>query len=681
MASIDEDLQRGLVALQGQDPLTAERRFRQVLKKEPRHLGALNLLAIVLIQLGRFEDAETYAKRAASMTPANDATLSNYGYILLAQSRPADALEQFDKALAVNQANPDTWHNRGTALGDLKRREDALASFDKAISINPGRPDTWVARGNILYQLGRPAESLAACDHALTLAPNHPDAIARAGNALTRLERREEAVAAFRSAIALHSGLAVAWFGMAIVLSELRRYAEAVQAYDKALAINPRIPFARGSRLHSKQLICDWSDFETECRELLAEVRSGAPASWPFTMLGIDSTPVDQLQCARAFLAQNVSATSTPLWRGERYGHDRVRVAYLSADFHEHPTARLAAGVFETHDHSRFETFAFSFGTEPDDAMRQRLTAAFEHWHDVRACSDGEIAALIRQAEIDIAVDLKGFTLGMRLGIFPHRCAPVQVSWLGYPGTMGAPYVDAILADAIVIPEGEEGFYSERVIRLPDTYQPNDRKRQIASHSPTRAEAGLPERGFVFCCFNDVYKITPEIFDVWMRLLQTVDGSVLWLFQANDAAPRNLAREATKRGVDPARLVFAARVPPADHLARHRLADLFLDTLPYGAHTTASDALWAGLPLVTCKGATFAGRVGASLLNATGLPELITTSLDSYETLALRLARGPQLLASIRAKLAANRLSYPLFDTARFTRNLERALLAMARRS
>ena len=362
-----------------------------------------------------------------------------------------------------------------------------------------------------------------------------------------------------------------------------------------------------------------------------------------------------QLACARTFVADRFPAAATPLWRGERYRHDRIRVAYLSADFHEHATAHLIAGLFEMHDAARFELTAVSFGPETGDPMRERLRRAFPHFVDVRDRSDRDVAAMLRESEIDIAVDLKGFTANSRTGILALRPAPVQVNYLGYPGTMGAPYIDYIIADRHVIPPDHDIHYTEKVVRLPDAYQVNDATRRIAEPAPTRAEAGLPEAGFVFCCFNSNYKITPEIFAVWMRLLERVPGSVLWLLEGNPLASENLRAEAKRRGVAPDRLIFAPTLPADLHLARHRLADLFLDTRPVNAHTTASDALWAGLPLVTCVDDAFAGRVAASLLHAVGLPELVARDLEQYEAIALRVATTSSLRSELRARLAQNR--------------------------
>jgi predicted O-linked N-acetylglucosamine transferase (SPINDLY family) len=373
-------------------------------------------------------------------------------------------------------------------------------------------------------------------------------------------------------------------------------------------------------------------------------------------------------------------AAGPALWRGEHYAHDRIRIAYLTADFRPHPVAFLIAGVFEHHDKSCFETIGLSFGSWGESDIRTRIAGAFEHFHDVHAVGDAEVAAMLKRMEVDVAVDLMGFTEGCRPGILAQRPAPVQVNFLGFPGTMGAGHIDYILADRMLIPDSERRFYSEQVVYLPDTYQANDSKRRVAARTPSRAEVGLPDDAFVFCCFNNNYKIMPEMFDIWMRLLGGVEASVLWLLEDNAVAAANLRAQASARDIGPERLIFAARTTPPEHLARQRLADLFLDTSPYTAHTTCSDALWVGLPVVTFLGPTFAARVAASLLNAAGLPELVTASLGDYEQLALHLARDKGALAAVRGKLAATRDNCALFDTARFTRHLERAFTRMVER-
>jgi protein O-GlcNAc transferase len=392
------------------------------------------------------------------------------------------------------------------------------------------------------------------------------------------------------------------------------------------------------------------------------------------------ASAADQLQCSKLWTANVYPPAAEPASQSARAAHDRIRLGYFSADFHGHATSYLMAELFEVHDRARFDVTAFSFGPEDDGDVRQRLAASFERFIDVRNETDHAVAALARKLEIDIAVDLKGFTVDGRTGIFARRAAPIQVGYLGFPGSMGADYFDYLVADRVVIPPAERQFFSEKIVYLPDSYQVNDRKRPIAGRTPTRAQAGLPENGFVFCCFNNNHKITPAMFACWMRLLARVEGSVLWLLEDNAVAAANLLREAAARAIDPQRLVFAGRMPLPEHLARHRLADLFLDTLPYNAHTTASDALWAGLPLVTCLGDTFAGRVAASLVNAVRLPELVAATPQAYEHLALELARDPEKLAAIKRKLARHRLTTPLFDTVRFARHIEAAFMAMHER-
>ena len=426
--------------------------------------------------------------------------------------------------------------------------------------------------------------------------------------------------------------------------------------------------------------ICDWINFDIECAHLTSSVRNKKANTEPFAFLGISSSPDDQLQCAKLWVAEKYPPFQKPIWRGEHYRHDRIRVAYVSADFHQHATSYLMAGMFECHDKSRFEITAISIGPEDSSEMRRRLRRSFEHFIDAKALSDAEIASRISEAEIDILIDLKGFTQDARTNVFAQRPAPIQVNYLGYPGTMGASYIDYIIADQTVIPDECRKFYSEKVAVLPNTYQVNDRKRVISDKAFTRSDVGLPSQGFVFCCFNSKYKITPRIFDRWMRILKQVEGSVLWLLEDNTSAASNLKKEAVARGVSSERLVFAKRMPLPEHLARHKLADLFLDTLPYNAHTTASDALWAGLPVLTCIGETFAGRVAASLLNAIHLPELITTTPEAYEQTAVDLATHPEKLAAIRHKLAENRLTTPLFDTKRFTKHIEVAYTMMYER-
>jgi len=439
---------------------------------------------------------------------------------------------------------------------------------------------------------------------------------------------------------------------------------------------------AEGARLHAKMMLCNWSDFDAECQHLVSKIRHGNANTSPFALLAITSSAEDQLKCAKLWVAEKRLQYGKPLFNGERYNHDRIRIAYLSADFRQHAVPYLIAGVFECHNRSQFEITAISIGPNDNSGMRRRLESSFDKFVEVNDFSPDDIATKIRDTEFDILIDLNGFTQNSRPEIFALRPAPIQVNYLGYPGTMGAKYYDYLIADPILIPTSHQNNYMEKVVYLPHSYLPHDNKsRIIADRSFERHEFGLPNNAFVFCCFNNAYKYNPHVFRIWISLLKIVGHSVLWLSENNATAASNLKQEALIAGVSPDRIVFAKRLPSdADHLARYQLADLFLDTLPYNAHTTASDALWAGLPVLTCIGETFAGRVAASLLNAIGLPELVTTTLEAYEALAIDLATHPGKLAAIKNKLANNRLTTPLFDTKLFTKHIEAAYTAMYER-
>lgn len=511
---------------------------------------------------------------------------------------------------------------------------------------------------------------------ALTLAPDSAELWNNRGTAQAAAKQLEAALASFTRALQLQPESPRAMANRANVLVQLQRPSDAVSAFEQLLRVEPDFPYALGHLIFCKLQCGSWSDLDALCSRLYGELQAGKRAVTPALATALLDKSSDQLR-ALQIVARDKFRAAPPMWRGEQYRHDKIRIAYVSSDLHAHATAVLMAGVFEHHDRSRFETTAISLGPADASPMRARLKNSFHRFIDAGNGSDAQIATLMRQMEIDIAVDLKGYTSHARPGIFACRPAPVQVNYLGFPATMGAEFIDYIVADRFTIPAAGAPCFTEKVVRLPDSYQPNDTTREIAANTPTRSDMGLPETGFVYCCFNNSFKIQPHIFGVWMRLLREIAGSVLWLLADNSTAVENLKREAGQRDVDPERLVFAPRARLDEHLARHRLADLFLDTLPYNAHTTASDSLWMGLPVLTCTGSTFAGRVAASVLNAAGLPELVMSTLDEYEALALSLAREPARLAAIRAKLAGNRDTGPLFDVARFTRHLESAYAQM----
>ena len=629
------------------------------------------------------QQAEQSARTALSGDAAHSEAHRLLGYSLLYQGR-------FEEALPALLAAQQAGERRGLAyrighcqlgLGDFAAAELALR---REIALHPDMAEAYNTLGVALVNQSRLEEALAAFREAAALAPHLAEASNNLANVLSQLGRHEDALPYLQNVIRLDAGLAEAHYNLATLYQALKRHDEAAAALEEALRLSPRLSYALGALAWNKLSVCRWTGLEAERAALRAQVRDDAIAAEPFAFLSLSPEPREQLACARAHAREQflVDGTAAPQSQARRRGAGgrRIRVAYLSADFGEHATAYLAAGLFERHERSAFEVVGVSYGEDDGSPMRRRLERAFERFVDVRTRSDANVAAVLREMEIDIAVDLKGYTTGARPGILAQRPAPLQASFLGFPGTMGVDFIDYLIADRTVVPESEQACYAEKLAYLPECYQVNDSSRAISERTPARRDAGLPEEGVVFCCFNNNYKIQPEAFACWMRLLREVPGSVLWLLKDSDAARANLQREAREAGIDAARLVFAARAPHAEHLARHRLADLFLDTLPYNAHTTASDALWAGLPVLTCLGTSFAGRVAASLLQAVGLPELITRTRREYEDLALELVRDAHRLQDLKAKLARSRMDAPLFDTVRFTRALEAAYRTMWQR-
>jgi predicted O-linked N-acetylglucosamine transferase (SPINDLY family) len=649
---------------------------------EPASPEVLFIRANALNELGRFDEAVAGYDHAIASKPGYADALCNRGNALGALKRFDEALASYDRALALASDHADALNNRGNVLHRLQRFDEALASYDRALALRPGYADAFSNRGNVLRELRRLDDALASCDRAIAIEPGHAEYHNNRAIVLFDLRRLEEAVASYDRAIELKPDYADAFNNRGFALRDLRHPDGARASFAEALALRPDLDYLRGIHLHAKMHVCDWTDFAGDCAQILGAVEQGKAAAQPFQLLATPASAAQQLRCAEVYAADKFGVSHAPLRRAECYAHRRIRVAYLSADLRDHPIAALTAGLFERHDRERFEITAISFKSDTHNQVRERLSALFDRFIDAQRMSDPEIAALIRDLEIDIAVDLNGFTEGGRANVFGRRAAPVQVSYLGYAGTLGRPFWDYVVADRFVVPPDDHAHYAERVVYLPDCFMVNDAGRKIAPRTPSRAEAGLPARGVVFCCFNNSFKITPDVFDVWMRLLDAVPDSVLWLSAANPAAVANLRRAAERRGVAPDRLIFAPRVPlNEDHLARLRLADLFLDTFHYNAHATAADALWAGVPVLTCPGSTFASRVAGSLLGAVGLPELIAASPADYEALALRFARDPAWLAALRQKLAHNRDRYPLFDTDRFARHIEAAYTIMWQRA
>ncbi|MBL8629507.1 MAG: tetratricopeptide repeat protein [Rhodospirillaceae bacterium] len=680
---------------------------------DPKIIVAYFNRASALKELNRPDEALAALDQALALAPHFTALLQLKAVVLKTMGQPNEALGLFDAVLAREPNHIDALNNRGTTYYELGRYPEALVDLDRAIAVHPRSFEAHINRGRVLVKLNRLAEADASFDAALALDPRSPDALASKsdlyfrqnryddalrfaakayaanprfflaaklhGDALLRLNRAAEAVDSYDKSLAINPNQIEAVVNKGIALRMARRFQEAAACFAQVLQFNPNHAYALGQLFDARRQACDWTEYDAIARKLSEGIRAGKRVETPFSGLNHITAPIEQLLCTQMYWGDGIAMREVP-WTAPPYNNPKIRVAYLSADFHEHATAHLMAGMFEAHDRARFGTYAVSFGRDDNSSMRARLTKAFDHFVDVSTVSDPDLAAKLREWRIDIVVDLKGFTNNARPQVFTLRPAPVQVNFLGYPGTMGAVFYDYIIADATLIPSDQSAFYAEKVVTLPDTYQSNDRARPISNLIMSRTDLGLPAQGFVFCSFNGNYKITPQVFDVWMRLLKSVPGSVLWLLKGSDDTEPVLRREARARGVDPARLIFAPVAPPPDHRGRQKFADLFLDTLPICAHTTASDALWAGLPLVTCLGQTFVGRVAASLLKAAGVPELITTSMADYEALALKLATTPDLLAEIKAKIARNRDTCALFDTMRFTRHLETAYVTMHQR-
>jgi protein O-GlcNAc transferase len=653
----------------------AEEFYSAILAARPDHFDALHRLGILRRQQGNSVEALRLIGEALNSNSRSADSARRFAATLETLGRPEEAIAAFDKAAAIRKRGAEALFSRAVALVTLGRQQEALAAFDEVVAIDEYNIEAHINRGVMLTQLGRAEEALAALDLALEHEPDHLSGLSSRVFALAKLQRHAEVLDACEKVLSRDPRNAEILYVRAGTFWTLDRPEEALESYERAWALG----HARSLSLLAlyRLTLADWKGADELAAALSRGIAEGA-SIYPFIAVAFGLAPREQLQAAKNFLGAASPPAPTPSNRSAPPRSDKLRIAYVSGDFRRHAVGYAIAELLERHDRSRFEIIGIS--ACPDDAspIRRRIVNALDRFHDVCSETDADVARLMNDLDVHVAVDLNGQTQGGRLGIFAHRAAPVQVAYLGYPATTGADFIDYILADETVLSFDQHAFFSERIVQLPDCYHANDTTRRISPATPTRHELSLPDQGFVFCCFNRSTKLSAPLFDVWMRLLARLPGSVLWLSDTNAPAQANLRREAAARGVDPARLIFApyaGRIE--DHLARHRAADLFLDTLPYGAHSTACDALWAGLPVLTCTGNTFAGRVGASMLKAAGLPELVTTSLEDYEALALRLATDRELLASIKRKLEQNRPTCPLFDGDRFRRHVETAYTAM----
>ena len=639
--SADPRLAAGWSALERRDMRSAEELARAELRRDPAQVEFMRLLGASLFMQERFREAIAPFSEVFDKARTSGAGY-HLGYCYIAVGDPSRA---------------------GEVLEQVVREYPQMASAHNLLGIS-------------LVQRSKRAESLACFASAIERSPQFAEAHVNMGSALSQLGRTEEAVDHFRQALALAPDSIDARHHLGFALQELSSHDEAITCLREVCRIDPTHRYALGALLWSQRVACSWEGLESGTALLRDGIRRGLPLAVPFAMLALSQDPPEQLLCARSFCEHDLRP-SAPLWRGERYRHDKIRLAYLSGDFREHAVAYCISELIGLHDRSRFEVTGVSYGADDGGPTRAALAKSFDRFVEARNQDEALVAGMLREMEIDIAVDLAGHTRGSRPGILACRPAPVQVEYLGFAGTSGAGFIDYLVADCYVVPDEDRRHYSEQVVCLPDTFMVNPSRRVMAEPAPRRSDAGLPETGFVFCSFNNSFKITPEIFEVWMRLLSNVAGSVLWLARDNASVEANLRAEAARRGVDPGRLVFARFVKRIEeHYARLPLGDLFLDTA-YNGHVTTADALWAGLPVLTWEGRCFAGRVAGSLLRAVGLPELIAVDLEQYEAKALALARDRPRLAALRGKLARNRDSAALFDTDRFRRHIESAYVTM----
>ena len=644
--------------------------YRKALSLKPNYAEAFYNIGNVFQDQSQFNEAIASYEKAISLKPNYLNAYNNLGNIYKEQGKFDEAISAYDKVLLLKPDFAEAHYNIGIALKEQDKFDEAISAFNKALSLKPDYTEAHNNNGIILTYLGKFDEALAVFKKVLSLEPEYAKAYHNIGLALKGQGKLDEAIAAYNKAISLKPDYAEAYFNLGITLIDKHELEEAIAIFEKVLSLEPDHSSARALKVFTRKRICDWATATKEITLLdeFHKIGKGAPI---FPFLAIEDAPDRQRQISEVYVQKNFSNPALNFPNRSIEKPEKLRIGYFSADFREHPVAYVIAKVIEAHNRDEFEVFGYSLHGNHQDELRQRLENAFDRFVDVEGLSDREVALQARQDNIDIAIDLMGYTKHSRTGIFAYRAAPIQINYLGYPGTMGADFMDYIVADRHIIPPENQKYFNEKVLYLPNTYMPTDNGRELSERPMKRSDMGLPEDAFVFCCFNNNYKITSSEFDIWMRLLNKVEGSVLWLRPSNKWAELNIKKEAQKRKVDPERIVFAGKVPMDEHLARHRLADLFIDTFAFNAHSTATEALWAGLPIVTKTGQGFAARVAGSLLNAVGLPELVTESEEAYEALAMELATNPEHLADIKVKLEANRLTQPLFNTKQYTNHLE----------
>ena len=654
----------------------AEKLCLEINISNPNNYEILNLLGVILFQKKDYYQSIKFTKESLKINPNQSDIYNNLGVAYIEIKKFSDALKYFDNALKINPNFTQAYNNLGIVYKELGRYDDAINCWKKIIKINNNNPQAYNNIGNILLETKNEKDAIEYYEKAIKVDEKFYIGYYNLGNAFQKLNFTEKSIKNFTLAIKFNNYYAEAYYNRGNSYRNLNKLELALEDYHSAYKINPNLQYLFGNILNTKKDLCDWKNYEMDLVFLKKNIHHRKYIINPFSSLSVfDSTEI-QKKIATDYVNEKYEKNDIKTKNNfllTKLTNNKIKIGYYSSDFKEHAVSYLLAGVLEKHNKKEFEIFGFSLAPSKNDKMKERIIKCFDKFIDVSSKSDQEISELSKKFKIDIAIDLMGFTKSNRFGIFLKRCAPIQINYLGYPGTLGSDSVDYIIGDKTIISKENAKYFTEKIIYLPDTYQANDSRKQISTKKFHRKDFNLPNDQFVFCCFNKKYKLDPNTFNLWINILKKVPNSVLWLLDENNTSTKNIFNEAKIRGIKPDRIIFAKSMPMEEHLARQKLADLFLDTFPYGAHTTCSDALWVGLPLITKKGESFASRVSSSLLKSIGMDELITTSNDEYEQLAIELANNKEKIKLIQKKLVKNIKNKPLFNTNLYTLNLEKA--------
>lgn len=676
-------IQQMMLEFQHQRLEPAERVANTVLRLNSKDLVALQILGLCMAMQGRLTESIIPLSKAAKLDPKNAELLSNLARAQHGAELYREVLETYTKLLSLMPDSAQIQTDRGTALAKLRQFDEAEKAYDRAITLEPSYFLAWSNRGNLLSELRLTEQAIQSYEKALELNPSYAETWTNLGNALFNLGRFSDAAIAHEKALNLNPEYGEAWSNYGNTLLEMKEGGRAYDSYVKAFQIKPDVPFLYGQLLSAKLGGCLWDQEEPNTSSILARIDAEEKVCLPFVLLSTPASLAQQLSCAKVFIADRCRSVGNQVAQHQRPAakNKKIRIGYFSSDFKNHPVGILMENILKLHDRTAFEFYGYFLNAKTLDPLEQSINGLFDLSYDLFGKTDKEAHSLILRDQLDIAIDLNGHTSGARTALFSHRLAPIQINYLGYAGTSGANYFDYLIADPVAIPVTDQPFFTEKIVYLPDSFFPVDTSITDFGPLPSRESQGLPNSGFIFACFNNAYKIQPEIFSCWMNLLKSIDNSLLWLTTPSKKAINNLQIACEASGVDPSRLIFAKKeIERRDHLSRLRLADLFLDTPYYNAHATCADALWAGVPVLTQIGTTFAGRVAASQLNALGMADMIVDTSAAYTAKAIELASKPALLQSVKGRMIENSRTMPLFDSKLFVSNLEniyRKILAL----